>query len=69
MTTITIKNGSESLNKRIFQTFEEFIDAYYESKNKVLLHQVNFEDLSLDSQKAIEESREKGLDGLVDFQG
>ena len=53
----------------VIQTLEDLIDSYYEAKNMVVLHQVNFEDLSLDSQKAIEVSKTKGLDDLVDFKG
>ena len=66
MTTITIKNGT--LKKTVFQTIEDLIESYYESKDMVVLQQINFEDLSADSQKAIEESKEKGLNDLFDFQ-
>lgn len=66
MTTITIKNGT--LKKTVFQTVEDFIESYYESKDMVVLQQINSEDLSADSQKAIEESKEKGLNDLFDFQ-
>ena len=68
MTTITIKNG-EKLSKSVFQTFEDLIEAYYASKNTVVLHQIDFEDLPVVSQKAIEESKKNGLNDLLDFQG
>ncbi|MGB0880902.1 MAG: hypothetical protein ACPGTO_10085 [Polaribacter sp.] len=68
MTTITIKDGKK-LSKSVFQTFEDLIETYYASKNTVMLHQIDFEDLPVASQKAIEESKKNGVSNLLDFQG
>ncbi len=45
MTTITIKKGKK-LSQSVFETFEEFIDAYYQSTGKVILRNIDLDDLS-----------------------
>ncbi len=68
MTTITIENG-EKLSRTVFKTFDDLIEEYYASKDIVLLHQINFEDLVEESQEAIEKSRKMGKSNLLDFKG
>ena len=68
MTTITIENG-EQLSRSVFKTFDDLIEEYYANKGIVILHQINFDELSVHSQKAIEESKKRGNNNLVDFKG
>ncbi|MCF6268111.1 MAG: hypothetical protein L3J41_00170 [Melioribacteraceae bacterium] len=68
MTTITIKE-EKKLSKTVFQTFEDLIEEYYASENIVVLHEINFDDLPLSSQKAVEKSKKMGKDDLIDFRG
>ena len=68
MTTITIENG-EKLSRSVFKTFDDLIEEYYANKGIVILHQINFDELSSSSQKAIEESKKMGRNNLIDFKG
>lgn len=69
MTTITIENIPEKLNRTSFKNFEDLINTYYQTKNLVVLQQVKLEDLPPKVQQDIQKSKEKGLSEAVDFQG
>ncbi len=68
MTTIIIEDG-EKLPQSVFKTVDDFIEEYYANKGLVILHQINFDELSLSSQEAIEESKKMGNNNLIDFKG
>ncbi|QMU63181.1 MAG: hypothetical protein GKR88_02090 [Flavobacteriaceae bacterium] len=68
MTTITIKKGKK-LSQSVFETFEEFIDAYYQSTGKVILRNIDLDDLSEAELAAYKKHQEEGYDDFEDFRG
>ncbi len=68
MTTITIENGKK-LSRSVFDTFEDLIDEYYESKGMILLRQIDMESLTESQQQSIIDSQKKGGTDLENFQG
>ena len=68
MTTITIQNG-DKLSKNVFKSFEDLIDEYFKLKGKVLLQEIDIDDLPKSIQQSIHKSKEMGAEDLIDFQG
>lgn len=68
MTTITIQNGDE-LSKNVFKSFEDLIEEYFKLKGKILLQEIDIDDLPDSIQQSIYKSKELGTEDLIDFQG
>ena len=65
MTTITIKNPEKKLSHAVFDTYDDLIDEYYESKGMVLLRPVE----DPETIERIEKHQEENKNRPPDFVG
>jgi len=66
MTTITIKNG-KNLSQSVFDTFDDFIEAYYIAQGKVVLRSLHESDLSDEELAAYQQHKADGYDDFEDI--
>lgn len=68
MATITV-NNTEDLQQTQFETISELIEVYFSDRGKVVLEEINIDDLPQQIQNDLKHSKSLGKDELYDFQG
>ena len=68
MPTIIIKKGIQ-LSESVFETYEDFINAYYHSTGKVVLQNIDLYDLSESEHRAYKKHLRETNNVFEDFRG